>query len=78
MLHCGVDDQLFFNVVWYNRVMFWEMCSVLTVGEVKRVLLQVEECRCGLWHARDWCVCVCVCVCVFRLEKWQKIYDDNP
>ena len=25
----------FFNVLWYNRVMFLEMCSVLTVGEVK-------------------------------------------
>ena len=37
----------FFNILWYNRVMFLEMCSVLTVGEVKRVL-QVEECRCGL------------------------------
>ena len=23
------------NVLWYNRVMFLEMCSVLTVGEVK-------------------------------------------
>ena len=44
--------------------MFLEMCSVLTVGKVKRVLLQVEECRCGLWHARDWDVCVCVCVCI--------------
>ena len=38
----------FFNVLWYNRVMFLEMCSVLSVGEVKRVLLQAEECRCGL------------------------------
>ena len=25
----------FFNVLWYNRVMFLQMCSVLTVGEVK-------------------------------------------
>ena len=25
----------FFNVLWYNRVMFLEICSVLTVGEVK-------------------------------------------
>ena len=23
------------NVLWYNRVIFLEMCSVLTVGEVK-------------------------------------------
>ena len=23
------------NVLWYNRVMFLEMCSILTVGEVK-------------------------------------------
>ena len=23
------------------------------------------------------CVCVCMCVCV-QLEKWQKIWDDNP
>ena len=27
--------RFFLNVLWYNRVMFLEMCSVLTVGEVK-------------------------------------------
>ena len=32
MLDCDVD---YLKVLWYNRVMFLEMCSVLTVGEVK-------------------------------------------
>ena len=61
MLDCGVDDLVFFNVLWYNRVMFLEMCSVLTVGEVKRVLLQVEECRCH-------------CRCGLSCRMWGKWY----
>ena len=35
MLDCGVDDQVVFRVLWYNRVLFLEICSVLTVGKVK-------------------------------------------
>ena len=35
MLDCGVVDEVFLKVLWYNRVMFLERCSVLTVGEVK-------------------------------------------
>ena len=27
--------SFFLKVLWYNRVMFLEMCSILTVGEVK-------------------------------------------
>ena len=27
--------SFFLKVLWYNRVMFLEMCSILTVSEVK-------------------------------------------
>ena len=32
MLDCGVDDL---KVLWHNRVMFLEMCSILTVGHIQ-------------------------------------------